>query len=233
MSGWVEMTGYVAAFLVLTTFYMKTAVPLRCAAITSNFAFITYGYFGHFHPVLVLHLILLPLNTVRLVQMLRLVKDVQRQSVTDLSFGPMAPYMTRVRFRAGEVLFRRGDPADRLFILQSGSILLPEIGVVLSDVGAVLGEIGIFSPTRQRTTSAVVQADTEALALAADKVLQLYFQNPKFGVALLHLMMARLLRDRDAAAMPASVGASPAPAEGSTPEAVLADSGRGRLAPAS
>ncbi len=43
---WVEFVGYVASAFVLGTFYMRRMVPLRCTAICSNFAFITYGYFG-------------------------------------------------------------------------------------------------------------------------------------------------------------------------------------------
>jgi hypothetical protein len=62
----VEAVGYLASALVLTTFYMKTMMPLRVCAIASNVAFIAYGFFGEIQPVLVLHLVLLPLNVKRL-----------------------------------------------------------------------------------------------------------------------------------------------------------------------
>ena len=60
---WLEAVGYVASVLVLSTFYMKTMVPLRCCAIASNIAFIAYGFFGEIYPVLILHLVLLPLTS--------------------------------------------------------------------------------------------------------------------------------------------------------------------------
>jgi CRP/FNR family cyclic AMP-dependent transcriptional regulator len=41
-------------------------VPLRCVAIASNLAFIAYGALADLGPVLVLHLLLLPVNVGRL-----------------------------------------------------------------------------------------------------------------------------------------------------------------------
>ena len=69
MSG-VEALGFVAAGLVFATFCMKRLVPLRAVAISSNLAFILYGYSAGLKPVLVLHLVLLPVNVFRLLQAL-------------------------------------------------------------------------------------------------------------------------------------------------------------------
>jgi hypothetical protein len=60
--------GFLAAGLVLATFCMKRLVPLRMMAIASNIAFILYGYTARIEPVLVLHLILLPINVIRLAE---------------------------------------------------------------------------------------------------------------------------------------------------------------------
>ena len=62
--------GFLAAGLVLATFCMKRLVPLRVTAIGSNLAFMLYGHVAGIEPVLVLHLILLPVNSVRLMQAL-------------------------------------------------------------------------------------------------------------------------------------------------------------------
>ena len=62
--------GFLAAVLVLATFCMKHLVPLRAVAITSNLVFILYGYSAGLKPVLVLHLVLLPVNVFRLLQAL-------------------------------------------------------------------------------------------------------------------------------------------------------------------
>jgi CRP/FNR family cyclic AMP-dependent transcriptional regulator len=68
----IDALGFFAAGLVLVTFCMKRLVPLRAMAIASNLAFILYGYATRIEPVLLLHLILLPVNFVRLAQALPL-----------------------------------------------------------------------------------------------------------------------------------------------------------------
>lgn len=47
-----EVVGYLAAILVILTFYMKTMVPLRIVGICSNCAFIAYAFLGGLYPVL-------------------------------------------------------------------------------------------------------------------------------------------------------------------------------------
>ncbi len=64
-----EPTGYLASMLVLATFCMRDMVALRAVAIASNAAFITYGAMADIGPVLLLHLLLLPVNVLRLAQL--------------------------------------------------------------------------------------------------------------------------------------------------------------------
>ena len=66
-----EISGYVASALVLLTFIAKDMRQLRTAAIFSNLAFITYGTLEWLPPVFLLHLVLLPLNIVRLNEIVR------------------------------------------------------------------------------------------------------------------------------------------------------------------
>jgi hypothetical protein len=65
------ISGYVASALVLFTFVAKDMRLLRTVAILSNLAFITYGTIEWLPPVLFLHLMLLPLNIVRLAEIVR------------------------------------------------------------------------------------------------------------------------------------------------------------------
>jgi CRP/FNR family cyclic AMP-dependent transcriptional regulator len=64
--GWVNGIGYLASLLVFCTFYMKTMLPLRGVAIASNIVFVAYGLAGGVYPVFALHVLLLPLNCLRL-----------------------------------------------------------------------------------------------------------------------------------------------------------------------
>ena len=69
-----EITGYIASALVLLTFMtkdMRILRILRIIAILSNVAFIAYGALGWLAPILFLHVLLLPLNVVRLKELHR------------------------------------------------------------------------------------------------------------------------------------------------------------------
>jgi hypothetical protein len=65
----IDVIGYLAASLVLATFWMRSMSSLRGIAIASNLAFIAYGYIGDLMPVLLLHLLLLPVNVLRLAEL--------------------------------------------------------------------------------------------------------------------------------------------------------------------
>lgn len=61
-----DLAGYTASTMVLLTFMTKEMRLLRILGIFSNIAFITYGVLAWLPPVLCLHLLLLPVNVVRL-----------------------------------------------------------------------------------------------------------------------------------------------------------------------
>ena len=195
--GWVEGVGYCASLLVFCTFYMKTMIPLRCVAIASNVAFITYGLAGGIYPVLVLHAVLLPLNAHRLRQMLTLIRRVREASRGKMSMEWLIPLMTRQRLKSGDVLFRMGEPANSMYLILEGSVRLEEIGVTLGP-GALVGEIGVFAPDNRRTGTAVCANDVEIGAISDEKVLQLYYQNPTFGFYMFRLVVQRMLENAGA-----------------------------------
>jgi CRP/FNR family transcriptional regulator, cyclic AMP receptor protein len=172
---WVQLVGYAASLLVLSTFYMKAMVPLRCVAIVSNVAFLTYGYFAGLYPVFFLHVVLLPLNILRLYQLRQLIERVRRASKGDYALEWMIPFMTKEAFRKADVLFRKGDKAAKFYYIESGSVRLPELGIALGP-GEIIGEIGIFSPLKVRTATAICETDVTALVLSDYKVSELYYQ---------------------------------------------------------
>lgn len=75
-----DLNGYIASALVLATFSMKSMRGLRLTAIASNVAFILYALVANLHPILVLHVVLLPLNIYRLAQIKR-ASAVRRQTL--------------------------------------------------------------------------------------------------------------------------------------------------------
>jgi CRP/FNR family transcriptional regulator, cyclic AMP receptor protein len=191
----IVIAAWVAALLVFSTFFMKTMIPLRVVAIASNVAFsgyallgLKYGIFGRVYPILVLHSVLLPLNIVRLRQVKSLITTVNQASTSE-AFDSLIPYMTSERHRKGETLFSKGDPADKLYLIRDGSVRFPELGKRLSN-GAVFGEVGLFAPQGTRSVSAVCEGDCRLYAIAKDRVLELYYQNPRFGFFLIRLISA-------------------------------------------
>lgn len=192
----VESAGYLAAVFVFMTFYTRTMLPLRYLAIASNLAFIVYAALAHLMPILVLHCALLPLNVIRLRQYKKLIDDVAQASDRDFSIEWLLPYMSTRRMKEGEYLFHLGEHANEIFFIVDGAVLLPEFGLERS-AGEMIGEIGIFSPNLQRTSSAKCRTDCQFLTISSEKVLDLYFQNPRFGIYLLRLVTGRLIAEID------------------------------------
>jgi CRP/FNR family transcriptional regulator, cyclic AMP receptor protein len=110
---WIDMVGWAASAAVLATFCVNTMMPLRVLAIISNVLFCAYGAVAHIFPVLILHAILLPVNLVRLVQIRRLVHGMQAAEHSELSVQSLLPFMSRRKLKAGDILARKGDEADR------------------------------------------------------------------------------------------------------------------------
>jgi CRP/FNR family transcriptional regulator, cyclic AMP receptor protein len=173
---------------------MSTMISLRVLAIVSNVLFCAFGAIAHIYPVLILHTILLPVNTLRLVQIRRMVLGVQAAASAELSIETLFPFMSQRRFKAGEVLFRKGEKADRMFYLTKGNMEIRELGKVVG-AGSVVGEIGVFARDRTRMATVVCSTDCEVYELSESKAKELYYQDPSFGYAVLQIIIARLLED--------------------------------------
>ena len=190
----INMIGYLAAILMFSTFYMKKMIPLRAVGISSNIAFIIYASATHVYPLLVLHLCLLPLNTYRMIQMIRLVNNVREASKGGYSMDFLVPFMKKEAFKKGDVVFKKGDESGKMYYLHKGLIKLVEKDEMMTD-GSLIGEIGIFSPNKQRTGTVICETDAEIYTIPESNVIELYYQNPKFGFYLVQMIIKRFLKD--------------------------------------
>lgn len=191
---WIEAFGYLGALMTLTTFSMKTMLHLRIVGIVSNLVFMTYGLLGHLYPVLLLHTALLPLNSWRLWQLLRLTRQIREISASRLSLEWLKPFSRRKRVRLGETLFQRGDPADEVLFVLTGRFRAVEADVALGP-GDLIGELGLLTRGHRRTQTVVCEQEGSLLLVSYDEVRQMYFQNPRFGFFFLELVAERLMRD--------------------------------------
>ena len=202
----IQLLGYLAAFLMFSTFYMKNMIPLRIVGIASNITFIAYTFNAQVWPIFVLHTALLPMNCLRLAQMLKLIKQVRLASEGDMSFEFMIPHMAKENFQEGDVVFRKGDRAEKIYLLQSGHLRVDEWDAAIKP-GELFGEMGVFASDQQRSATLRCKTDVELLSMTDKQIRQLYYQNPDFGFYLIQLLLKRFSQNEvhglNAAAEPA------------------------------
>lgn len=64
-----DFLGFGAAALTLLTFWQRAMLPMRLCAIGANICFIVYAALVSLPPVMALHVVLLPLNIKRLLDL--------------------------------------------------------------------------------------------------------------------------------------------------------------------
>ncbi|MFA6264682.1 MAG: cyclic nucleotide-binding domain-containing protein [Pseudolabrys sp.] len=189
--GLVNIVAAVAVIMNIIGYLMKTMIPLRMVAMTTNCLFIVYSTLAAVYPTLILNFILLPINAMRFFQMKRLIRQVNEAATGDLSMDWLKPFTTKRHFAAGTTLFRKGDAATELHFIISGRFRVVERNVDIG-AGSLIGELGLLEPGKSRTATIECIESGETLAIAYDNVMQLYFQNPTFGFYFLQLSTARL-----------------------------------------
>ena len=188
------MLGMLGAALTLASFLMKTMLPLRALALASNVLFLIYGYLESLLPGFIVNAVLLPVNAQRIWEITRLSGEIARATQETPISQWLLPHMRRRVFHAGEILFRRGDAADRILYVARGKVKLAEVGEVIR-AGELIGEIGLFSPDRRRTHTVVCETEGELCEMTDEMIFQLYYQNPKLGFYFMRLVTGRLLKD--------------------------------------
>jgi cyclic nucleotide-binding protein len=189
-----NMLALLGAIFFVATLLMRTIVPLRVAAIVSDVFFVGYAVLAGSVTTFILYILLLPINVVRLYQMIKLVKKARASAEGDLSMDWLKPFMTRRKYRKDEVLFRKGDAANEMLYIVTGKFRVSEIGVELG-AGRMVGELGFLSPNNRRTQTVECVEDGEVLTITYEKLLEIYFQNPGFGYYFLRLSSERLIEN--------------------------------------
>jgi CRP/FNR family cyclic AMP-dependent transcriptional regulator len=183
-AGWMQT---VAAVL---SAYSKTMIRLRIASTVVNFLGVVVGAGSGNMAVLVRHVILFPLDLMRLREMRKLVASVKRAADGELKVEWLKPFMHPSAVKAGATLFRKGEEADRAYMLIEGEIELREMGIALQP-GALFGEMALFTAEGVRTATARALTDCRLLSISYEEFEQLYFQNPQFGLYLVRLIVRR------------------------------------------
>jgi Cyclic nucleotide-binding domain len=189
-----NMFALVGAIFFVATLLTQTMVPLRVANMVGCAFFAVFGALAHDVKTFLLYLLLLPINAVRLRQMLNLVKTARAATQGDTSMEWLKPFMTERKYRKGDILFRKDDAADEMLLTITGKFLVKEIGVELPP-GRLMGELGFLTPDNRRTATIECIEDGHVLTVTYEKLLEIYFQNPQFGYYFLALTSQRLLEN--------------------------------------
>jgi hypothetical protein len=184
----------VGAACYAATFLMPTMVRLRVFGILSALFFVAYGVLAAAVSTFLMYLLLLPINIVRLVQIIRLVKKARIAAQGDLSIDWLKPFMDTRKYRKGDILFRKGDKADEMYLTTTGTFLVSELGVELPP-GRLMGELGFVTPNNKRTQTVECIEDGAVMTITYDRLLEVYFEYPDFGYYFLRLSSDRLLQN--------------------------------------
>jgi NTE family protein len=128
-------------------------------------------------------------------------------SVSDALRAQLEDDAEPVRIRAGEWLFREGEPADRAYLVRSGRLEVvvefPRERVIRQlKRGAMVGELALFS-YGQRTASVRARRDSELTELTRERFEALMREVPDFGLSLVRVMAAQIAANRAPEAAPA------------------------------
>ena len=189
-----NMCALIGTIFFVATLMMRTMMPLRISNIISNVFFIAFGALGADIKTFLMYLLLLPINVVRLHQMRKLVKMARTATKGDKSMEWLRPFMTERKYKAGDFLMKKGDPANEMLMTITGKYLLKEFNVQYAP-GSLMGELGFLTPDNRRTASIECIEDGRVLTISYEKLLEIYFQNPEFGYYFLVLTSQRLLEN--------------------------------------
>lgn len=198
----VTIIGLLGCLFYLASHSQKQMISLRVLAVTSNVIFIIFSVMhANFDiwqlirmPEFLLNVVLLPINSKRLLEIIRLTKQIEQATVASPVSEWLLPHMYLRKHKAGEVIFRKGDLAYEIVYVAMGRLKLQEIDHYLGP-GELIGEIGLFSIEKVRTMTVICETDCELYTMTDEMIYRLYYQNPKLGFFFMRLIVERLLAD--------------------------------------
>src|SRR5215471_2290460 len=171
----------VGAIFFVATMLMRTMVPLRVANMIGCAFFAVFGALSANVSTFLLYLLFIPINALRLRQMLKLVKKARNAAQGDMSMEWLKPFMTERKYHRGDTLFKIHDTANEMFLTVTGKFLVKEINVEITP-GRLMGELGFLTPNNRRTGTVECIEDGQVLTITYERLLEIYFQNPNSAI---------------------------------------------------
>jgi hypothetical protein len=169
-------------------------VALRVTNMVGCMFFAAFGALSGNVGTFILYFLFLPINAIRLRQMLNLIKRARVATEGDTSLEWLKPFMTERKYKRGEKLCKKDDVANEMFLTVTGKFLVKEIGVEIPP-GRLVGELGFLTPNQRRTATVECIENAQVMTITYERLLEIYFQNPQFGYYFLVLTSQRLLEN--------------------------------------
>ena len=113
---------------------------------------------------------------------------------TSIDFGILAGSGTPVReFKAGDVIFKEGDPGSEFFVIRSGKVDIRLGNRVLGTLGEhdIFGEMALIDPA-PRSATAVAATDVTIVPVGEKQFLFLVSRTPHFALNVMRTLARRL-----------------------------------------
>jgi NTE family protein len=122
------------------------------------------------------------------------------KSVSDALRAQLEGDAERVHIRAGDWLFREGEPAGHAYLVRSGRLEVVverprELVIRQLKRGAVVGELAVLSHG-DRSASVRACRDSELAELSRERFEALMQESPEFGLALVQVMATQIAANR-------------------------------------
>lgn len=101
-------------------------------------------------------------------------------------------------FKAGDVIFRQGDPADELYVIKSGKVDI-HLGNRLIDTLpelSIFGEMALID-SAPRSATAVARTDVELVPVSEKQFLVMVGHTPYFALNVMRSLVRRLRRSNN------------------------------------
>jgi CRP/FNR family cyclic AMP-dependent transcriptional regulator len=115
-------------------------------------------------------------------------------SDTTIDFGILAGAGATVHeFKAGDVIFKEGDPGAEFFVIQSGKVDIQLGNRLLGTLGDhdIFGEMALIDPA-PRSATAIAKTDAKLVPVGEKQFLFLVSRTPHFALNVMRTLARRL-----------------------------------------
>lgn len=179
-----------AAAFAFAGLFMQRALPMRLFLLLASIAAASAAWFSQNLLLTALAIAAIVINLFRIFEIQNTSRRIRHIRHYGYDVADLRKYMKPVAFSAEETIFDKGEPADRLYLVDDGTVVIDNGAKIEKD--GLLGEVGLFTRSATRSMGARAQTDVRMRMLDADDVSKLCLNDPEFAYALAQIMATRM-----------------------------------------